>query len=88
MAPDMARTEVTQNMRIGTFGEIVVMGSQYRDEAGDTHWYIALLSGPDPVTRLHHIVGRELPDQLTADERNAVIQAIRSWESQPISRPN
>lgn len=88
MAPDMARPEVTQSIRIATFGEIAVMGSQYRDEAGDMHWYIALLTGPDPVRQLHHIVRGELPDGLTADERDAVSQAIRSRESQPMSRPN
>jgi hypothetical protein len=84
----MARAEVTQSMRVGTFGDFVVMGCQYRDEAGDEHWYIAVLTGPDPVTRTYHIVGGELPAELTTDERDAVIQAIRCWESEPLSRPN
>jgi hypothetical protein len=84
----MARAEVTQSMRVGTFGEFVVMGSQYRDEVGDLHWYIALLTGHGPVTRTHHVVDGELPEDLTADERDAVIQAIGLWESLPLSRPN
>jgi hypothetical protein len=84
----MARAEVTQSMRIGTFGGFVVMGSQYRDEAGDLHWYVALLPGSEPVIRVHHVLGGELPEDLTVAERDAVIQAIKLWESQPLSRPN
>jgi hypothetical protein len=75
-------------MRIGKFGDFVVMGSQYKDEAGDRHWYIALLAGPEPVARIHLVIAGELPDELTVDERDAVIAAIRLWESQPLSRPN
>jgi hypothetical protein len=84
----MTRAEVTQSMQIGTFGGFVVMGSQYRDEAGDRHWYIALLAGPEPVTRIHHLIAGELPKELTMDERDAVIQAIKLWELQPLLRPN
>ena len=84
----MARAEVTQSMRIGMFGGFVVLGSQYRDEAGDQHWYVALLGGSEPVTRIHHVVAGELPEELTVDERDAVIEAIRLWESQPPSRPD
>ena len=32
--------ELIQSMRVGTFGDFVVLGSQYRDEAGDRHWYV------------------------------------------------
>jgi hypothetical protein len=74
-------------MKTGTFGGFVVMGSQYCDEEGERHWYIAL-AGPDPATKVYHVVAGELPDELTVDERDAVIQAVRLWESQPLSRPN
>ncbi len=84
----MDTIEVIQSMRVGTFGDFVVMGSQYKDEAGDQHWYIALLVGPEPVAKIHHVIDGELPDELTVDERDAVIAAIRLWESQPLSRPN
>ena len=84
----MGAIELIQNMRVGTFGNFVVLGSQYKDGAGDQHWYIALLTGPEPVARIHHVIDGELPDELTVDERDAVIAAIRLWESQPLSRPN
>jgi hypothetical protein len=84
----MDTIEVIQSMRIGKFGDFVLMGSQYKDEAGDRHWYIALLTGPEPVARIHHVIAGELPDELTVDERDAVIAAIRLWESQPLSWPN
>ena len=84
----MGAIELIQSMRVGTFGNFVVLGSQYKDGAGDQHWYIALLTGPEPVARVHHVIYGELPDELTVDERDAVIAAIRLWESQPLSRPN
>jgi hypothetical protein len=75
-------------MRVGIFGEFVVLGSQYKDDAGDRHWYIALLTGPEPIPTIHHVIDGELPDELTVDERDAVIQSIRLWEAQPLSKPN
>jgi hypothetical protein len=88
MGKAMAAIELIQSMRVGTFGDIVVLGSQYKDEAGDRHWYIALLTGPEPVANIHHVIAGELPEELTVDERDAVIAAIRLWESQPLSTPN
>jgi hypothetical protein len=49
----MDAIELIQSMRVGTFGDFVVLGSQYKDEAGDRHWYIALLTGPEPVANKH-----------------------------------
>ena len=80
----MDAIELIQSMRVGTFGDFVVLGSQYKDEAGDRHWYIALLAGPEPVARIYHVIAGELPGELTVDERDAVIEAIRLWESQPL----
>lgn len=84
----MSPAEVVQSMRAGAFGGFVVLGSQYRDETGQLHWCIALLPGQDPNTRIYHVIGGELPDELDQDERHAVIDAIRPWESQPASMPN
>jgi hypothetical protein len=84
----MAGIELIQSMRVGTFCGFVVLGSQYRDEAGDRHWYIASLTEFEPVARIHHVIAGDLPEELTVDERDAVIAAIRLWESQPLSRPN
>jgi hypothetical protein len=84
----MAAIELIQSMRVGTFGDFVVMGSHYQDQSGDRHWYIALLTGSDPVARIHHVIDGDLPEELTVDERDAVIAAIRLWESQALSRPN
>ena len=86
----MRRAEIVQSMRAGSFGGFVVLGSQYWDEIGELHWYIALLpeQAPAPGTRIYHVMAGEVPDELTGDERHAVIEAIRSWESQPASRPN
>jgi hypothetical protein len=39
----MAPIELIQSMRVGTFSDFVVLGSQYKDEAGDRHWYIPSL---------------------------------------------
>jgi hypothetical protein len=49
---------------------------------------LALLTGPEPVANIHHVIAGELPDELTVDERDAVIAAIRLWEAQPQLRPN
>ena len=84
----MRRAEIVQSMRAGSFGGFVVLGSQYRDEGGELHWYIALLPEPAPGTGIYHVVAGEMPDELTGEGRHAVIEAIRSWESQPASRPN
>lgn len=75
-------------MRTGAFGDFVLLGSQYKDETGELNWYIALLPRGESETRIYHIVGGELPDGLVAEERDVVIQAIRLWEAEPISRPS
>jgi hypothetical protein len=84
----MRRAEIVQSMRAGSFGGFVVVGSQYRDGIGELHWYIALLPEQAPGTTIYHVMAGEMPDELTGDEQHAVIEAIRSWESQPASRPN
>ena len=41
----MRQATVVQNMRSGKFGGTIVLGSQYRDTIGETHWYIGILKG-------------------------------------------
>ena len=84
----MRKAEVVQSMRTGTFGAFIVLGSQYRDQAGELRWYIALLSNDCPNLKIRHVLKGELPDGLAQDEREAILEAIGSWESQPASRPN
>ncbi len=75
-------------MRTGTFCDYIVLGSQYRDHIGELNWYVALLPDWDFTTTIYHVVAGDLPDELTGDKRHAVIEAIRSWEQQPATRPN
>jgi hypothetical protein len=75
-------------MRTGVFDGFILLGSQYRDQVGELHWYIALLPKRSSAPTIYHVVAGELPDELTGDERQAVMMAIRSWEDQPSSRPN
>lgn len=82
------RVEVIQSMRTGTFAGFTVLGSQYRDEDGDQHWYVAVLAEPDAAATTYHVRSGEIPDELKGDEREAVIQAIKLWDAQPLSRPD
>ena len=75
-------------MRTGIFGEFQVLGSQYRDEVGELHWYVALLCSENSSPKIHHILDGLLPEQLVKDERDAVIEAITLWEREPTARPN
>jgi hypothetical protein len=84
----MTRATVVKSMHIGRFGEFAVLGSHYLDGNGESCWYVALLREQDPYPSIHHVISGDLPDELARDERHAVIEAIRLWESQPISRPN
>jgi hypothetical protein len=76
----MSRVEVIQSMRTGTFGDFVVLGSLYRDQKGELHWYVALF--PEHITqprpKIHHLVKGTLPDGVSADEREAMVQANRA----------
>jgi hypothetical protein len=49
---------------------------------------VALLAGPHAPTNTYHVVAGALPEELTVEERDSVIQPIRLWEAQPLSRPN
>jgi hypothetical protein len=78
----MNRSRVTQGIRTGTFGEFVILGSQYEDRGGELNWCVAVVAGQDSTIRVRHIIAGELPEALRSDEWDAVVQAIELWESQ------
>jgi hypothetical protein len=84
----VGRAVVVQSMRTGTFGEFVVLGSQYRDQGGELNWYVALVAVNGSPFKIHHVLSGDLPEGLPQDQREAMDQAICLWESQPESRPN
>jgi hypothetical protein len=84
----MSESGDVRKMRIGKFGDITLLGSQYRDESGQLHWYVAMFSDHDPNVRIHHLLGGEIPGNLQADEMRALIEAITRWESEPAPPSN
>jgi hypothetical protein len=77
----VSRAEVVQSMRVGVFSGFEVIGSQYRDQSEELHWYIALLLRDG--TKIRHVWRGEVPEGLDQDEREATVEAIWFWESQP-----
>jgi hypothetical protein len=75
-------------MRAGTFGEFVVLGSQYRDQAGELRWYVALVAVNGSQSKIRQVLSGEVPENLAQDEREAMVKAICLWDSQPAFRPN
>jgi hypothetical protein len=82
-----SRAEVIQFIRAGTFSGFAVLGTQYRDQSGELHWYIALLNDGLNL-KVRHFLRGEVPEGLADDEYEAAKEAIWLWESQPASRPN
>jgi hypothetical protein len=82
------RAEVVQSMRGGIFSGFAVLGSQYRDQTGTLNWYVALVAVDGSPSKIRHFLNGEWPEGVPQDQREAVVQAIRLWESQPESRPN
>jgi hypothetical protein len=81
-----SRAEVVQSMRVGIFSGFAVLGSQYRDQSGELHWYIALLSRDGPNLKIRHVLRGEVPEGLAQDECDATVEAICLWEAHPASR--
>ena len=79
---------VLQSMREDRFGDVTVLGSQYRDQIGAVHWYFAVWSEQNTNVRIHRVSGGEIPFYLHSAEREALIEAIAAWESSPASQPN
>jgi hypothetical protein len=80
--------KVLQSLRIGRFEDVTVLGSQYRDQTGASHWYVAVLSEPNVRIRIYRLSGRELPDHVYLADRQALLEAIDQWEHLPASQPN
>lgn len=79
---------IIQSMRADRFGDVTVLGSQYRDQNRMLHWCFAMWSEQDTRVRIRHVSGGEIPSYLDSDDRQALIEAIRVWESSPRSHPN
>jgi hypothetical protein len=82
------RVTVTQSMRTDRFGDVTVLGSQYRDQNRVLHWVLAVLSEQNTNARIYRVSGGELPTHLSFADRDAVVEAISLWESSPASQPN
>jgi hypothetical protein len=79
---------VLQTLRIGSFEDLTVLGSQYCDHTGVSHWYVAVLSEQDVRVRIYRLPGGELPDHVDSADREALLEAIDMWEQTPASQPN
>jgi hypothetical protein len=79
---------VLQSLRIGNFEDVTVLGSQYCDQTGVCHWYVAVLSEQDVRTRIYRLPGGELPDHVYSGDRPALLEAIDLWEQSPASQPS
>jgi hypothetical protein len=76
----VSRAEVVQSMRVGGSADLLFLGSQYRNQSGELHWYIALLLRGG--AKIRQVLSGELPEGLDQDEREATVEAIWFWESQ------
>jgi hypothetical protein len=79
---------VLQCMREDRFGDVTVLGSQYRDQNRAIHWYFAVWSERNMKVRISRVSDGELPIHLDSADREALEEAIELWESSPASRPN
>jgi hypothetical protein len=79
---------VLQSMRTDRFGDVTVLGSQYRDQDRATHWYFAAWSERNANVRIHRVTNRELSAYLDSIDREALLEAIELWEASPASRPS
>lgn len=67
---------VLQTLRIGSFEDLTVLGSQYYDHRGVSHWYVAVLSERGVRVRIYRLPGGELPDHVDSADRQALLEAI------------
>jgi hypothetical protein len=85
----MSKTiSVIQSLRAGSFEDVTVLGSQYRDHTGASHWYVAVSSEWNPRVRIYRLPGGELPDHVCLADRQALLEAIDLWEHSPASQPS
>jgi hypothetical protein len=78
---------VLQTLRIGSFEDLTILGSQYCDHTGVSQWYVAVLSKRDVRVRIYRLPGGELPDHVDSADREALLEAIDTWEQTPASQP-
>jgi hypothetical protein len=79
---------VLQSLRAGRFEDVTVLGSQYRDHTGASHWYLGVFSEQNVRVRIYHLSGGELPDHVYWADREALLEAIDQWENLPASQPS
>jgi len=79
---------VLQSLREDRFGDVTVLGSQYRDHNKAIHWYFAVWSERNTKVRFSRVSDGELPIHLDSADRGALEEAIELWESSPVSQPN
>lgn len=77
---------VLQSMREDRFGDVTVLGSQYRDQDGVVHWYFAVWSERNTRVRISRVSNRELPIHLDSADQEALVKALELWEAFPASR--
>jgi hypothetical protein len=53
------RVIVIQSMRTDRFGDVTVLGSQYRDQNRVLHWVLAVLSERNTNVRIYRVSGGE-----------------------------
>jgi hypothetical protein len=82
------RAIILQSVRIARFGDVTVLGSQYRDQNRVLHWVLAVIAEQNTNVRIYRVSGGELPTHLGLADRDAVVEAISLWESSPASQPN
>ena len=73
--------KILQSMRAGRFGDLTVLGSQYVDRNKVSHWCCAVWSEQNPNVQTYWISAAELPENLIGKHQEAVLQAIKMWES-------
>jgi hypothetical protein len=81
------RVKVLQSNRSDEFGDVTVLGSQYRDHSGVLHWYFAVWSEQNTNVRFHRVSGGEVPIYVDSADREALLEAIGVWESSPAPQP-
>jgi hypothetical protein len=79
---------VLQSLRMGSFEDVTMLGSQYRDHTGASSWYVALWSERNIRVRIYRLSGGELPDHVHLADREALLETINRWEHLPASRPS
>jgi hypothetical protein len=79
---------VLQSLRVGRFEGVTVLGSQYCDHTGASHWYVAVSSEQNLKVRIYRLPGGELPDHVDLADREVLLEAVDQWEHLQTSQPS